>query len=93
MWRVSIHAPKDSLLYESFFAAKVVFYCWPYAFTSSAPAPHGAGEWNVVNTAAQGQQSPHLLRGARIVASARADRKRQNERTNPVVINFDASTL
>ena len=31
MWRVSIHAPKDSLLDESFFAAKVVFYCWPYA--------------------------------------------------------------
>ena len=23
--------PKDSLLDESFFAAKVVFYCWPYA--------------------------------------------------------------
>ena len=31
MWRVSIHAPKDSFLDESFFAAKVVFYCWPYA--------------------------------------------------------------
>jgi len=47
----------------------------------------------VVNTTAQGQQSPHLLRGARIVASASANRKRQNERTNSVVINFDASTL
>ena len=73
MWRVSIHAPKDSLLDESFFAAKAVFYCWPYApsliHVVSASA---ARRWRVERGEYSGTGPaipPHLLRGARIVAS------------------------
>jgi len=97
MWRVSIHAPKDSLLDESFFAAKVVFYCWPYApslihFVSAS----AARRWRVERGEYSGTGPaipPPLYEVRELLLRRVADRKRQNERTNPVVINFDASTL